>query len=92
MLTHNDGLVLVFDVSIYASFDKIKDWIKTIKECDNDIPIFLLGNKIDLVNTREVKKEDALALNINYHEISAREGTGLKEACIDICRKCTNMQ
>ena len=78
-----DAILLVYDISMKSSFDKIKNfYVNKIKDnCKKDIPILLLGNKTDKENEREVSCEEgmALALEENYE---------FKESC---CLKNINV-
>ncbi|KAL3307926.1 hypothetical protein Ciccas_013549, partial [Cichlidogyrus casuarinus] len=53
--------VLVFDITDVESFQHIKtDWMPLIhKHFDGHAPLFLVGNKIDLVEKRQVSREAA---------------------------------
>ena len=93
-----DGIVLVFDVTDEASFEKIKDWMDQILSNTNkdEICLVLLGNKCDVEAVkRSIKPEQgrelANELNINYFETSALSGYNIKEAfetlTIDIMKK-----
>lgn len=45
-----------------TSFLHVKDWLKELKQfADGNIVILLVGNKTDLKDRREVKKEEAAA-------------------------------
>ena len=64
-------------------------WLKELKTHANpDIKIFLIGNKIDLVDTRIVTTEEAkkfqtdFELNL-YMETSAKTGVNAKEIFIE---------
>ena len=65
-----DAVLLVYDISQKESFEKIKKYyVRNIKDnCNEDIPVLLLGNKIDKKNERVVTYEEgiALALQENY--------------------------
>ena len=93
-----DGIVLVFDVTDEASFEKIKDWMDQILSNTNkdEICLVLLGNKCDVEAVkRSIKPEQgrelANELNINYFETSALSVYNIKEAfetlTIDIMKK-----
>lgn len=45
-----DGIVLMFDNNSNDSFNTIKDYYKKIREENPDIPIVLVGNKVDTIN------------------------------------------
>lgn len=51
------GALVFFDVSNRESYEEIKDWILRIRENVDGIPIFLIGNKIDL--EQQVSYEEA---------------------------------
>ena len=49
------GALLVYDITSRSSFESALDWLTRIKEnASEDIVILLIGNKIDLVDQREV--------------------------------------
>lgn len=44
---------------ILETFDKIEDWIDQIEQnIGPDVPIFLVGNKVDLENKRDIPTEE----------------------------------
>ena len=49
------ALGLVFDISRPDTFDKIDEYFHEIREISGNIPIFLIGNKNDLKQVREIK-------------------------------------
>ena len=79
-----DGIVLVYDVTDEASYEKIRDWMDQIlsNTQKDEIGLVLLGNKCD-VEPRNVTEEQGLKLaeelKINYFETSALTGQGLKK-------------
>ena len=52
------GFILIYSIDKKESFDDLENWIQMLKE-ENSIekPIFLLGNKKDLENEREITKK-----------------------------------
>ena len=81
---HNiTGGMLFFDVSCRESYNNVLEWIiKFRKKNDDNIPIILVGNKID--KKRVISKNDAYILatdfNMKYIEISVKEGINIKNA------------
>ena len=74
------------------SFNDIEMWLKELKTHANpDIKVFLIGNKIDLTETRVVSTEEAkkfqtdFELNL-YMETSAKTGFNAKEIFIEAAR------
>ena len=80
-----DGIVLVYDVTDEASYEKIKDWMDQILSNTqrDEIGLVLLGNKCDVeprVVTEDLGNKMAEELKTSYFETSALTGQGIKEA------------
>ena len=81
----SDGFMLVFSIINKESFDRIPNWIDTIKDKVNieEKVLYLIGNKIDMKEERIVSSEEASNLakmyNIQYFETSAKTGVNIKE-------------
>lgn len=79
-----NGIMIIYDVTDRQSFIEVEGWIKTINECvTTDIPIIIIGNKIDLDNkniTTEEGKEMANKYNCEFIETSAKTNTNIDEA------------
>ena len=78
------GIILIYDVTDQQSFQHIKDWVDKIKEESNEgVIIYLVGNKIDLIDKRIITNADgnklAEEIKIKYYETSAKDSTGVKE-------------
>ncbi|GAH76955.1 unnamed protein product, partial [marine sediment metagenome] len=49
------GAVLVFDLTNYASFEHLPQWIEEVRaSIKEEIPVLLVGNKSDLIDQRVV--------------------------------------
>lgn len=80
-----------FDVGFRDTFESIPSWISFYKENKSkelkDI-IYLIGNKIDLLDNREVSKQEAEEFaklhNIKYYEVSAKSGENIEKIFNDI--------
>ena len=86
------AIVLLFSVVDKKSFGNAQKWLSQIKEEVNEkVPIILVGNKIDLVDEREIPdyegKELADEFNINYFECSAKSGENINLAFEDLIKK-----
>ena len=83
-----DGLFVVFDLTRKVTYERIKDWINEAEEYNKGIKKILIGNKLDLENKREVKKDSAENFakknNLKYIETSAKDGTNIKESFDEI--------
>ncbi|CUM66907.1 uncharacterized protein PRCAT00004592001 [Priceomyces carsonii] len=71
------GIVLIYDVTDSRSFENVENWFETVTQHANeDAQIFLVGNKCDDEESRQVSKEQGQALaaklNIPFLEASAK--------------------
>tara|TARA_B100001540_G_scaffold305616_1_gene316772 strand:- start:86 stop:691 length:606 start_codon:yes stop_codon:yes gene_type:complete len=75
--------IIMFDITSNNSFFKARDWIDEIEEACNNIYIILVGNKLDLEDSRQVNKElvrdYAYDKGIQYIESSAKEGHNITD-------------
>jgi len=87
-----NAAIVVFDVANLGSFERAKTWVNDLIEKANPgIIIALCGNKIDLEDSRVVKKEDAekYAEEIGslYTEVSAKLDKNVNELFEKIVEK-----
>ena len=79
-----DGILFIYDITNINSYEGVKDWIKESEDYENDIQKILLGNKCDLVDSREVQKEEVEIFcnekKMDFFETSAKENINLDEA------------
>ena len=71
-----DGIIFVFDVTNYQSFEKINDYLIELEKSGNDYLYVLVGNKIDLQNIIQVNEEKVLEnykFKKIYFQTSAKE-------------------
>ena len=81
-----DGIILVYDISSLSSFQNLLNWIKTIKEINDDLPIMIIGNKIDKEEDRNITFEEGKKFaeehQMGFFETSAFTGENVNEAFI----------
>ena len=88
--------IIVYSIIDKKSFDCIEGWLKELKEKSNpDIKIFLLGNKADLEDEREVKYEDGEQLKnmydfLYFNETSAKTGLNVTEVFVEAAKLLYN--
>ncbi|MFX1295975.1 MAG: Rab family GTPase [Promethearchaeota archaeon] len=73
----SNAAIIIFDIRDIVSFGNVINWYEELRRYRGDIPIFMLGNKIDLperVITYETAQILAHNLNVNYYETSAKTG------------------
>lgn len=82
------GGLVVFDVTTKESFENLDGWFEEIQTNCTQIPIILVGNKIDLKNRKTTKEEGRkyaakkskeMGYKIPYLETSAKTGETIKK-------------
>ena len=74
------AVILVYDITSAISYENAKDWKQEIENnADRDVLVYLVGNRCDLEEEREVSQEDGLELMKdmeldNFMETSALTG------------------
>jgi small GTP-binding protein len=76
-----DAVVIVYDTSNRESFDRIGYWLTQVKtNCRKPVQLMLVGNKSDLVESREVALEEAKGFakqnDMIFFETSAKTNEG----------------
>ena len=75
----SNAAILMFDLTNSKSLDYLSEFPQMIRGIAGEIPILLLGNKVDLTKDRTVSREEGLAFArsnnfFRYIEISAKTG------------------
>ena len=78
------GIAIVFDLTDRQSFEHVEKWLEEInKYAKENVMRFLIGNKSDLTDKRQVKYEEvrglANKLNIYYVETSAKNNINISD-------------
>ena len=102
-----DGILIFFDVSSKESFNDVALWMNEInnntgfgdleekkaEKVDNKILVYLIGNKIDLLNrkvSKEEAEEKATFYGIKYFEISCKLNMNLAELSSRMVNDCVD--
>ena len=84
--------MMVYSIDSKESFTHIETWLKEVKlQSSPDIKIFLIGNKADLEEQREVKLEEAKQFKMEndfhyFNETSAKSGLNAQEVFIEAAK------
>ena len=89
---NNDGNILVFDLTNRQSFIKLESWLLEINEHSDNKNVFLVGNKLDMVNLdndyirdHEITELISAYPNIKkYYKLSAVTRNNFDESINDI--------
>jgi len=81
------GALLVYDVTISETFEKVKDWVHTLQEMvGKDITFVIAGNKFDLSDKNMIEKNNEKVDNYcekqkcKHFYTSAKTGFNLNDA------------
>ncbi|MHA1381606.1 MAG: Rab family GTPase [Candidatus Helarchaeota archaeon] len=75
------GAILVFDVTNKSTYDHIFNWVDEATHICGNIPLVLVGNKIDLIKDRVITSDKGEELGkkigANFFETSAKTGKNI---------------
>jgi small GTP-binding protein len=79
-----NGALYLFDITNSSTLDHLPDWIKIIREHTGNIPILLIGSKLDLRDMRQVKEDDGILAAKKYDlasfiELSSKTGENVEK-------------
>ena len=81
-----NAILLLYDITSKKSFDEVKDYYsKEIRErCNKNIPVVLIGNKLDKEDEREVSQDEAISLakkeRYDFRETSCKTNKNVANA------------
>ncbi len=91
--TGAEGILMLYDVTRMSSLKNIKKWHNEVSRFVKQIPIILIGNKIDLIEKKEVMNADVKRFleenNINVKlkiKTSAKDGVNTEQAFISLIK------
>jgi small GTP-binding protein len=103
----SNGAIIVFSHSPdeKESFKSIDKWLSEVRKHCGRIPVALFGNKIDLINEKELEKDENLETcdsNVEkyikehgivaYYKTSALTGQGVKQAFHKLIKKIYSLE
>jgi len=80
-----NGAFFLYDITNQVSLDHLPDWTQIIRENAGDIPIMLIGSKLDLDEFRAVPRDDGILAAKKYNlasfvELSSKTGENVEKA------------
>ena len=84
--------IIMFDVGSRITYKNVPKWFKDISRVCDNIPIVLVGNKVDLAD-RKVKARQILfprKHGIQYYDISAKSNYQFEKPFVWLLKKLTN--
>ncbi|MHA1148780.1 MAG: Rab family GTPase [Promethearchaeota archaeon] len=75
----------LYDITNSVTLDHLPDWTQIIREHAGDIPIMLIGSKLDLEEFRAVSRDDGILAAKKYNlasfvELSSKTGQNVEKA------------
>ena len=79
------AVMIIYDITNPKTLNQIYKWVQVIREKADDIPIMLIGNKLDLEESRELDRDEAIEIvkkyNLtSYSEISTKTGQNVEKS------------
>ncbi|XP_062936193.1 EF-hand calcium-binding domain-containing protein 4B [Cynocephalus volans] len=86
-----DGVIVMYDLTARQSFLSVRQWLSSVENAVGDqVPVLLLGNKLDNEKEREVPRglgeQLAKENNLIFYECSAHSGHNTKESVLHLAR------
>ena len=87
------GALLLFDLTREESFKELDLWLTELRAVTMNIPILLIGNKLDLIEERGRQVETAKAAefakeqDLTYLETSAKTGENVEKAFQELSKQ-----
>lgn len=80
-----NGAFFLYDITNSKSLEHLPDWTQIIRENAGDIPIMLIGSKVDLDEFRAVTRDDGILAAKKYSltsfvELSSKTGENVEQA------------
>lgn len=91
LLAKVHGVILIYDITDQTSFEHITNWLKIIREANENASLILVANKCDEEDKRVVSEEEGNKIaeenNISFVEASAKENINVKETFVKIAEE-----
>ena len=86
------GIIVTYDITDRESFSAIENWMNEVeKHASDNISRILVGNKCDMVESRQVSTDEGKELaehyNVRFLETSAKDCKNVEEAFIMMTRE-----
>lgn len=84
----SDGIIYVFDISRPPEEEKFLNDIRVLNKFLKDVPLIVVGNKIDLIEKNKINNElkNILGFEVDYFT-SAKDGDNVEEIFYQIAKK-----
>ena len=85
------GALLVYDLTRKSTLEKLPLWIEQLKKFSPDVSMYLVGNKNDLIEDRQVSSDEGQEAKdrlqmVNFFETSAKTGDHIQKTFEDLAK------
>jgi small GTP-binding protein len=88
---NSKGAIIVSDLTRKSTCDSIKVWISSLFEVTGEVPVVIIGNKQDLKDKHEIKKEEITQIAKNFNApsfiTSAKSGYNVEKMFYNLGEK-----
>ncbi len=86
-----NGCFFLYDITNSVTLDHLPDWTQILREYAGDIPIILVGSKLDLAEFRAVAHKDGLNAAKKYNlasfiELSSKTGENVEKGFYEMTK------
>ena len=86
------GALFLYDVTRPDTLKELNDWVSIVRQKNGSIPIYLVGNKVDLKDQRKINPESGEEICEEYQlaghiETSAKEGENVEKVFLKITQE-----
>lgn len=90
-----NGALLLFDLTANHTLDSLDYWVNFVRKKESELPIILVGTKLDLDIDLVIEDKQALEylepLNIvSFHKVSSKTGDGVDGLVLKIKKLLLN--
>src|SRR5271157_6079152 len=81
----SNAALFLYDITSHRSLLSLPEWLTVVRKNAGDIPVVLIGSKVDLVDHRQVSIEEAKQVMQEYNlaghiELSSKTGENVEES------------
>ena len=92
----SSGVILMYDITNAKTLDRLSEWCQMVKKYSEEVPILLVGNKLDLEENREVSKEQVEKFKqdnniVSSMEMSVRTGENIENMFLKLLSMILNI-
>jgi len=91
---NGQAAIIMFDVTARLTYKRVPNWYRDITRVCENIPIVLVGNKVDIKDRKVTPKQITFhrKKNLQYYDISAKSNYNFEKPFLYLARRLVNDQ